>query len=130
MFITETLTFPYTFTCSYAAEILGEVSVTTRVTNKLVHVSEKTFTLELHQPINGLQIALSKEGQPADVAQVLEPIDLRIEVEEGSHMDIIISYGDDTDAVHIETNGTKQIFTRIHQFQKAGDLTVCKNSPV
>ena len=86
--------------------------------------SFKTFKFELHQPINGLQIRLTKDGQPVDVTQTLEPIDLTIEIEEGSHMDITITYNDGTDVVLIETNGTEQLFTRTHQFQKAGDLVV------
>ena len=75
---------------------------------------------------NGQVVDLSQSADTAtvvDIAQVLDPIDLYIRVDEGSHMIITVSFGDGSDDLLIETNGTERVFMRTHQFQQAGDLT-------
>ena len=116
--VDDTVTFPYEeIVCDYDPEIIGEVTVSVRVSNLLIPVSEKSFKLELHQPVNGLVVSMSKEGQPVDVARTSEAIDLHIEVEEGSHMRITVAFDDGSDDLLIETNGTERVFTMTHEFQ-------------
>ena len=123
--VDDTVTFPYDeIICDYDPEVIGEVTVSVRVSNLLTPVSEKSFKLELHQPVNGLVVSMSKDGDPVDVARTSEAVDLHIEVKEGSHMMITVSFGDGSDDLLIETNGTERVFTLTHEFQLAGDLTV------
>ncbi len=102
----DTVIFPYEFICSYPPDALGGATVSVNITNLLPYRSEKHVTFELHQPINGLVMALSEGGQPIDFVRVGDVIDLRVEVEDGSHMDVVIDYGDGSPPVTMETNGT------------------------
>ena len=123
--VDDTVTFPYDeIVCDYDPEVIGQVTVAVRVSNLLTPVSEKSFQLELHQPVNGLVVSMSKDGQPADMARTLEAVDLHIKVQEGSHMLITVSFGDGSDDLLIETNGTERVFNIIHEFLLVGDLTV------